>query len=334
MVGIDLLRAAAMVPLLFGGPINSNLTYAIIVVLSLSQPVFMSAQVSFLRSVTPPANMVSVLRNISNIDWTTYVVGMAIGAFLIAHLSIAEILLLNAGTFIVSGALLALLRSRTTFSPKPVGVKKTGGSLSDLKPLYGSFLTVFALNLGAGIINVYPVVRSTTEQAVNQSTLSTIVIINGVFGLIGALSVKPIYQRIGALKSMTVAAGVLALSLFAMALDAGIVLAVASSSLMLGTGQVFAVSAQTHMVSSVGQDRAGKLSGIFQCCTYGGIALNGVLFSLFSESIDFGYIVSFCAVSAFVAFAIALRQTARHGVSAEPEGRRIARHFARRSSHE
>jgi len=319
MIGIDLLRAAAMVPLLFGGAIDSILTYVIIAVLSLSQPVFMSAQVSFLRSVTPPEGMVTVLRNISNIDWTTYVIGMTIGALLIAHLSITEILLLNAVTFIVSAAILAFLKNRNPAISKPVASETAVGELSDLKPLYGSFLAVFALNLGAGITNVYPAMRSTTEQIVDQSTLSTMVIVNGIFGLIGALSVKPIYQRIGALKSMTLAAGVLAVSLFVMAFDGGILLAVAGSSLMLGAGQVFAVSAQTHMVSSVEKDRAGRLSGIFQCCTFGGVALNGVLFSLLTKSLDFGVIVSLCAVCTLIAFAIAIRENSRHAVSPDPE---------------
>lgn len=72
---------------------------------------------------------------------------------------------------------------------------------------------------------------------------------------------------------MTLAARFLALSLLAMALDAGIALAVSSSSLMLGARQVFAVSAQNTQVSSVAQDRAGKRPGLFQCCIYGGIAL-------------------------------------------------------------
>lgn len=128
MIGIDLLRAAAMVPLLFGGAIDSILTYVIIAVLSLSQPVFMSAQVSFLRSVTPPEGMVTVLRNISNIDWTTYVIGMTIGALLIAHLSITEILLLNAVTFIVSAAILAFLKNRNPAISKPVASETAVGS--------------------------------------------------------------------------------------------------------------------------------------------------------------------------------------------------------------
>lgn len=104
-----------------------------------------------------------------------------------------------------------------------------------------------------------------------------------------------------------------------MAFDGGIALAVAGSSIMLGAVRVFVVSAQTHMVLSVEKDRAGRLSGIFQRYTYGGVALNGVLFSLLTKSLDFGVIVSLCAVCALIAFAIAIRETSRHAVSPDPE---------------
>lgn len=311
MIGIDLLRAAAMVPILLGGAIDSIITYIILVIMSISQPVFMSAQVSFLRSITPPEDMVTALRNISNIDWTTYILGMTAGALMIAHVSITGILILNAITFILSAGLIAFVKTKKLPFNEMAITNIKSGTLSDLKPLYASFLSVFMLNLGAGIINVYPAVRSTINHITNQSNLSTIIIINGIFGLIGALSVKSIYERVGALRAMVASAALVTFSLFVMTFDINIFLTVAGSSIMLGAGQVFAVSAQTHMVSSVSKDRAGKLSGIFQCCTYGGIALNGVLFSVLSKAENFNLIVAFCAISAFAAFCIAGKETAR-----------------------
>ncbi|AGA65335.1 integral membrane efflux protein [Liberibacter crescens BT-1] len=330
MISIDLIRAIAMMPLLFVGAINSLLTYIIIAMLSLSQPIFMSAQISFLRSVTQPEKLVTELRNISNIDWTTYIIGMATGSFLMASLSIANVLVLNSITFIVSASVLIFVRNRISFRTKlPKKATKAGVNFSDLKPLYRTFIAVFFLNLGAGIINIYPAVRSTTDHVVNQSTLSTMVIINGIFGLIGALCVKPAYQRIGALKLMTLTAGFITFSLFAMSLDYGFILAVASSSLMLGTGQVFAVSVQAYMTSSVRENLTGKFSGIFQCCTYGGIALNGILFSLFSKFLDFNMIVSICLFPSLIAFFIALSETAHSGLLG-PKKTRIQFHFKRR----
>jgi hypothetical protein len=107
------------------------------------------------------------------------------------------------------------------------------------------------------------------------------------------------------------AAALLSVSLVAMSLDAGLPLAVASSGAMLGLGQVFAVSAHTHMVSSVTLDRAGRLSGLFQCCTYAGIAGNGIVFSILGDELSFGLIVLMCAGSAFLAFGVATFAIAR-----------------------
>ncbi|WP_273727393.1 MFS transporter [Brucella gallinifaecis] len=320
MIGIDLIRAAAMIPLFFVGQINTVVTYSVITILSLSQPVFMSAQVSYLRSVASSEDMVTVIRNLSNVDWITYVTGMATGAFLIAHLSIKSILLLNAATFIVSALLLGTMRKANA-----AVVGHVSHDTSQLEPssairtLYGYFFSIFMLNLGAGIINVYPAIRSTTEQTINQSTLSTIVIFNGIFGLMGALLVKPIYQRLGSDRTMTLSAGVIALLLFLMAPNGSIALATVSSSLMLGMGQIFAVSAQTHLISSVGKERAGKLSGLFQCCTFGGIALNGVLFSVMSGSYKFIVIVSLCALCAFIAFLANIFESMRQSIHPDYE---------------
>ncbi|WLA41925.1 hypothetical protein QNJ95_10845 [Bradyrhizobium elkanii] len=133
----------------------------------------------------------------------------------------------------------------------------------------------------------------------------TIVMTNGVLALLGALAVKPIFNLLGALPTIAGAAVLLAACLAIMSLDAGLPVAIASSSAMLGLGQIFAAAAHTHMVSSVAPDRAGCLSGLFQCCTYSGVAGNGIALSLLSDRLPFGMIVLLCAASAFVAFAVA-----------------------------
>ena len=78
MIAIDLARALAMVPLLVTSP-DTALTYAVVAGLSLTHPIFLSAQVSFLRSIARADDMVTALRTLSNIDWATYVLGMAGG---------------------------------------------------------------------------------------------------------------------------------------------------------------------------------------------------------------------------------------------------------------
>ncbi|MGY8684951.1 hypothetical protein Q2941_45495 [Bradyrhizobium sp. UFLA05-153] len=91
--------------------------------------------------------------------------------------------------------------------------------------------------------------------------------------------------------------------IFAMSLDAVLPVVIASSSAMLGLGQIFAAAAHTHMVSSVAPDRAGRLSVLFQCCTYSDVAGNGIVFSLLGDRLPFGMIVLICTASAFLAFA-------------------------------
>lgn len=320
MIGIDLLRAATMFPLFLLQKPDTGLTYAVILVLSLSQPAFMSAQLSYLRSVTSREDMVTAVRNISNVDWITYILGMASGAMLSASFSLAGIALLNAMSFIFSAALLWILKAskspRTAFPPDRPGKPRLDQPASG-RPYHGYLISILLLNLGAGIINVYPAIRTTSEQPAAHSALSTIVIMNGLFGLFGALAVKPLYQRFGAATAMAVSALSVALFLLLMATNNDIGLAAISSSLMLCMGQIFAVSAQTHLITETESQTAGKLSGLFQCCTYGGISLNGILFSVFAERLEFGLIVKLCALCAFVAFLISIAVSARQTMRVE-----------------
>lgn len=304
MIFINALRICTLIPLLFLVEVNTFGTYLSIAFLSIFQPVYMSAQVSFLRGVTSETNMVSVLRNLTNIEWLTYVLGMSAGAALIAQLNLSVVLLLNIFALVLCIGILSFIKARSQ-SIENENVSPKSGTLGDLKPLYTAFLAVFFLNLGAGIINVYPAIRSTVDGVTDQSALTTIVIANGIFGFLGALSVKPIYERLGALRTMASAALFIAFSLVAMSLEFGLTLAVASSSAMLGSGQIFAVSAQTHMVASVQADRAGQLSGLFQCCTFGGIAANGILFATLGSAVSFSSVILICAVSAFAALCLA-----------------------------
>ncbi|MVA19400.1 MFS transporter [Agrobacterium vitis] len=305
MIAVNAVRILALTPMLVMTDVGNTLSLISVAILSIVQPVYMSAQVSFLRSFTSKEEMISVLRTITNVEWLTYVIGMSTGAAILATFSLATVLVIYIGALVLSSLIIFFLRERATVS-NPEAILGNTETVLDLKLLYPVFLSVFFLNFGAGVINVYPAVRATISGVTDQGTLSTIVIANGVFGLLGALTVKTIYTRLGALASMAMAAVFITLALVAMSVDGGLALATASSSLMLGLGQIFAVSAQTEMISSVPPEKAGRLSGLFQCCTYGGVALNGVLFSLIGSTVAFGSIVLMCAASAAVSSAIIL----------------------------
>ncbi|MGY3488179.1 putative MFS family arabinose efflux permease [Bradyrhizobium sp. USDA 4011] len=304
MMIVNAVRICALLAIFGSDGADSFQSYAAMAVLSLVQPVYLSAEVAFFRRITSEDGMISVLRNIANIDWLTYLLGMFAGAMLSDQLHLPGVLAFNISAIILS--LIVLLGIKQQFRRTPAVLEaRPSGTVLDLAPLYPAFLAVFLLNLGAGIINVYPAIHATADGALDKSVLLTIVMANGVLALLGALAVKPIYDLLGALPTIAGAAMLLAACLAMMSLDAGLALVIASSSAMLGFGQIFAAAAHAHMVSSVAPDRAGRLSGLFQCCTYSGVAGNGIALSLLGDRLALGTIVLLCAASAFVAFAVA-----------------------------
>ncbi|WP_316398910.1 hypothetical protein [Bradyrhizobium sp. 33ap4] len=245
-----------------------------------------------------------MLRNIANIDWLTYLLGMFAGAMLSDQLHLPGVLAFNISAIIFS--LIVLLGIKQQFRRTPAVLEaRPSGTILDLAPLYPAFLAVFLLNLGAGIINVYPAIRATADGVLDKNVLLTIVMSNGVFALLGALAVKPIFELLGALPTIAGAAVLLAACLAMMSLDAGLPMTIVSSSAMLGFGQIFAAAAHAHMVSSVAPDRAGRLSGLFQCCTYSGVAGNGIALSVLGDRLALGMVILLCAGSALLAFAVA-----------------------------
>ncbi|MFB9261669.1 MFS transporter [Bradyrhizobium erythrophlei] len=304
MMIVNAIRVCALLSIFCSIEINSFSTYVSIVVLSLVQPIYLSAQVSYFRRITPEDGMISVLGNITNIEWLTYLLGMFAAAMLVGPLRLPGVLALNITAALVSLIVLFVIRQHSRKAAGTFG-KPPSGTILDLTPLYPALFAVFLLNLGAGIINIYPAIRATAGGGLDRRVLLAIVMTNGVFGLLGALSVKPIFEWLGALPTIAGAAALTSASLVAMSLDASLALVVASSSAMLGLSQIFAVSAHTYMVSSVAPDRAGRLSGLFQSCTYGGFAGNGILFSILGDELSFGLIVLMCAGSAFLGFGVA-----------------------------
>ncbi|WP_166303970.1 MFS transporter [Bradyrhizobium sp. 2S1] len=277
MMIVNVLRICTLLSISFTDEIDSVLSYASIAVLSLVQPVYLSAEVSFFRRITSEDSMISVLRNIANIDWLTYLLGMFAGAMLVDQLHLPGVLALNLSAVMLSLMVLFGIKQRSNRLPS-VLESPSSGTMLDLAPLYPAFFAVLLLNLGAGLINVYPAIRATAAGVLDRGVLLTFVMTNGVFALLGALAVKPIFDRLGALPTIAGAAVLLAACLAIMSLDAGLPVAIASSSAMLGFGQIFAAAAHTHMVSLVAPNRAGRLSGLFQCCTYSGVAGNGMFF--------------------------------------------------------
>ncbi|AMA59906.1 MFS transporter [Bradyrhizobium sp. CCGE-LA001] len=313
MMIVNAVRICALLSIFYVDGPDAILSYACMAVLSLVQPVHLSAEVSFFRRTMSEGRMISVLRNIANIDWLTYLLGMFAGAALAEKLHLRGVLALNLLAVCLSLMMLFAVKQHFKRLRSASETSSSSGTILDLAPLYPAFFAVVLLNLGAGIINVYPAIRATAGGVLDKGVLLSIVLINGVLALLGTLAAKPIFNWMGALPTIAGAALLLATCLAVMSLDAGLSVVIASSSAMLGFGQIFAVAAHTHMVSTVSLDRAGRLSGLFQCCTCSGAMGNGIVVSLLGDRLPFGIIVLICAASAFLAFAVAIFAIVRSG---------------------
>jgi flavin reductase (DIM6/NTAB) family NADH-FMN oxidoreductase RutF len=138
-------------------------------------------------------------------------------------------------------------------------------------------VSVFALNLGAGIINVYPNVVARDFLGGGATWLSVINLANGVGAVIGATLAGRVPRDRG-LRPGVLAAVVVAAALAGMTFATTAWAAVLASSVMLLAGQVFAVVFQSRILADEPVDRAGRVSGLFTLGTFAGVTASVLLF--------------------------------------------------------
>jgi flavin reductase (DIM6/NTAB) family NADH-FMN oxidoreductase RutF/predicted MFS family arabinose efflux permease len=282
LIGLDVLRAAVLVVLLAavggGSGFTSAATVGVMAFLSLLTPLFTAAQTAYLRRALPAERIPQALASVSRIDWSMFILGTAAGPLVLQAADLPILIALDIVTFGVSGLLLI----RLTPAPTPADARtQTGPDGSGRSGLTAGsrllLVTVFALNAGAGLINVYPNVVARDFLGNDAAWLSAINLANGVGALIGATLAGRLAKDRG-LRPGVLAAFVVAVSLAGMAFMDHAWAAMLASSVMLLGGQVFAVAFQSRILENEPVEVAGRVSGLFTLATFAGVAVSVGLF--------------------------------------------------------
>ncbi|MFE5586883.1 MFS transporter [Kitasatospora sp. NPDC056531] len=282
LIGLDALRAGVLAALLVvelaGVGFTSAATIGVMAFLSLLTPFFTASQTAYLRRVLPAERMPSALAAVSRIDWTMFILGTAAAPLMLQVSDLPTLTWLDIATFVVSGLLLL----RLVPAPAVTGAQHGAVAAGSGGPrLTGSsrllLVSVFALNAGAGLINVYPNVVARDFLGGGATWLSVINLANGAGAVIGATLAGRLRKQRG-LRPGVLAALAVALSLACMTFVTNAWVAVPASSVMLGAGQVFAVLFQSRILENEPVAVAGRVSGLFTLGTFAGVTVSILLF--------------------------------------------------------
>ncbi|MGW0365306.1 MFS transporter [Streptomyces sp. NPDC002990] len=332
LIGLDALRAVVLAVLLaavWGGiGFVSAATIGVMGFLSLLTPFFTASQTAYLRRVLPTDRMPSALAAVSKVDWSMFILGTAAAPVMLQVSNLPVLISLDIASFVVSGLLLI----RLVPAPAPRDDRPGGTAAGSGKPrltasskwLLGS---VFALNAGAGIINVYPNVVARDFLGGGAVWLSVINLANGAGAVLGATLAARLRKQRG-LRPGVLAALAVAASLVCMTSVTTAWVAVLASSTMLMAGQVFAVVFQARILENEPVAVAGRVSGLFTLGTFAGVTLSILLFmgitSIGPLRGSFTVLLLIAAASALVSAWIGHAAARRHGVTAPvpsaPEG--------------
>ncbi|MBT2480819.1 MFS transporter [Streptomyces sp. ISL-94] len=326
LIGLDILRAAVLVVLLAavgagpGGGFTSAATIGVMAFLSLLTPFFTASQTAYLRRVLPTERIPSALAAVAKVDWSTFILGTAAAPLMLQVSNLPVLITLDIASFVVSGLLLVRLATAPTpASGRTDGAKDGAGK----RRLTGSsrwlLASVFALNAGAGVINVYPNVVARDFLGGGATWLSVINLANGTGAVIGATLAARLRGRRG-LRPGVLAALTVAVSLACMTLVTTAWVAVLASSAMLLAGQVFAVVFQARILENEPVAVAGRVSGHFTLGTFAGVTVSILLFmgftSLGSMRGSFTVLLLVAAVSALVSAWIGQAASRKYGEAA------------------
>ncbi|MET9320195.1 MFS transporter [Streptomyces sp. NPDC003038] len=324
LIGLDALRAVVLAVLLaavWGGiGFVSAATIGVMGFLSLLTPFFTASQTAYMRRVLPTDRMPSALAAVSKVDWSMFILGTAAAPVMLQVSNLPVLISLDIASFVVSGLLLV----RLVPAPAPRDGRPGGTAAGSGKPrltasskwLLGS---VFALNAGAGIINVYPNVVARDFLGGGAVWLSVINLANGAGAVLGATLAARLRKQRG-LRPGVLAALAVAVSLVCMTFVTTAWVAVLASSTMLMAGQVFAVVFQARILENEPVAVAGRVSGLFTLGTFAGVTLSILLFmgltSVGPMRSSFTVLLLIAAASALVSAWIGHAAARRHGVTA------------------
>lgn len=333
LIGLDAARACLLLPLLVLNDLrwqqNAAVAMGVVALLALSSPMFTAAQSAYIRRVVHEDDVRPALAMISNIEWFTYVVGTVTGALLLFGVGFSGIVLIDVVTFLLSLLTLSLFMRRERLVQSPRRQAAPGhGAWHPARPQVSLLVSIFLLNLGAGVINIYPTVVASDVFHSGATGLSQIYLGNGLGGFLGALVVHRLGKDKRPLGLMVAASGLVALSLLGMSMLAHPVVAIGASSAMLLFGQIFGIVANAHLLKLHPVEEAGRAAGRFMAATFGGVAANAALFAFLPftwgpESFTFfllGCVVaSGAAVAVLGVSQVRTRECVDRGVAASAE---------------
>ncbi|WP_330301407.1 MFS transporter [Streptomyces sp. NBC_00503] len=338
LIGLDALRAVVLAVLLaavWGGiGFTSAATIGVMGFLSLLTPFFTASQTAYLRRVLPTDGMPSALAAVSKVDWSMFILGTAAAPLMLQVSNLPVLISLDIVSFVVSGLLLIRLMPAPAPAPTPTGGGQAGAAAGSgkLRLTPGSkwlLVSVFALNAGAGLINVYPNVVARGFLGGGAMWLSVINLANGAGAVLGATLAARMGKQRG-LRPGVLAAVAVAVSLLGMTFVTTAWVAVLASSTMLLAGQVFAVVFQSRILQNEPVAVAGRVSGLFTLGTFAGVTLSILLFmgitSFGSMRGSFTVLLFIAAAAALVSAWVGQVAARRHGVTApEPAGAEAGR---------
>ncbi|MDW7617780.1 MFS transporter [Peribacillus simplex] len=312
LIFIDCIRALLLVPILFIPALDSSFSVAIcliiVTLLSLFTPVFSSAQSVYIRKTIDKENITPSLAIISNLDWFSTLVGTMCGPLLLMYFDFKNIVIVDLLTFVASLLIFIFLlqkgsehKEEKRQNDKEKELPLSGEKLDKMTNL--TILAIFFLNLGAGVINVYPNVVARNVYGVGEVGLSYIYLANGIGGFLGAFMIARLRKKFKLINIITSSSIFIACSLLGMSILNNFYLSIITSSLMLLFGQFFGVGVHSYLLKNNPANQAGRITGLFMYATFSGVALNAILFATLLSKAQVQTVsifLIFCAASSFV----------------------------------
>lgn len=307
LIGLDVLRSCVLLPLLVWSDLrqtgNVILTLSVVVILSLSSPLFTAAQQAYIRQTQEKDRVTNAVAMISNIDWLTYLLGTVAGSLLLLKVDFRGIVSIDLVTFVCSMLLLTcFLRAARAAGQRTAGTALTTEASRVRRPIYYVLFAIFLLNLGAGVNNIYPNVIAHDVYHTGQVGLSILYLGNGIGGFLGALCVRQVKKVLKPIHLLIVSSLCIAASLVGMSVFVGMAVSTVADALMLFFGQIFGIIACSYLLLNHPVEQAGKASGLFTAATFAGVAANALIFSIIQPRYTlqtFLLFLVFCAISAF-----------------------------------
>jgi len=297
MIFVEILRLILIALLIVSdGPHRILISPYVIFLLGLAQPVFLTSFVSVLRRISDDSYLPYALGMIANIERITNIIGLTAGAFILSILTINQSLMVALIFIFVSSILICLspsfLNLRLTHSKQFKFINLKGVRFLDL--------TIFLLNFGAGVINLFQIILALEIYMVGPRGLALMFLIVASLGFVGALFAGAAVNAFGVARTAVCAAIGVGFSLAGMAAPLGLIWSACAGGAMLGFGQVFAVAAHTMLVTQYPVEQSARGSARFQSLTYSGVAMNALAYFLLAPVLSFLNFVFLSAVFALV----------------------------------